>query len=1315
MSAVRDGDVPDQVGVEVQALRPYELSLAGPSLIAASAGTGKTYTIGTLLLRLLLEDDGSGRPAPSIHELLVVTFTTAATAELRQRLRLRLAEALAQLEGRTLVGQDPDFAAWLDGCAGRDPEACRERLRAALRDFDDAAIFTIHGFCQRILREYAFESGVDFDAELVGDESELRRTAIHDYWARMTYHAPALAVAWLQGPGRLDVGALVQLGDALAAAPTLPRVPARADGAPAPDVEDLARLADDLQAVWSAAADEWRRGGPAALALVAQAAADQALNGNRYRVGTIQGRWAQQLAALFAVCPPWVDDETRKVLDRLSADRFVTQKGRLAPKHPFFDACANLMAALESAEAELSAWGMALRHGLDAWLVQELPERKRRAHQQSFDDLLLQLRAALGRGDAQSQRLAGRIRGRFRAALIDEFQDTDQVQYEIFQRVFAPAAGAGPLDGDVARPLLLIGDPKQAIYAFRGADVFAYLQAAAEVGAARSHTLTENHRSDPSLLAALSALWQPVPRPFLFGAIPFIDVTARQVDRLVPALPPLTLAYIPAMVADRAADAKPAAVAPARRAAARAAATAIGRLLAAPPTLLQADGHRELVSAGDVAVLVRTNAQARQMQRVLRDHGIPSVLFSEASVLDQPEVEELRQILAAVVDPAHARRVRAALVTPALGQDAADLDRLAQDEREWEWWIERFRHWQDTWRRAGFLPALRQLLDQCKAPARLLQLTDGERRLTNLLHLAELLHGVAFQLELGPEGLLAWFDRVREDAELRRQVLGDTAQLRLDSDGRAVQIATVHKAKGLEYPIVFCPFLWSGGGRSASSPLRYHDFDGGGQLLAIGPELDDPAKLAQHLEELSENLRLLYVAMTRAKHALWLACGTFNDSASGALAYLLHAVDLRDEAPTDDAASSLEAWRKQVAGAASTALGAAARATDPSQDPVWRRLAALAEANPTHITARYLQTADVPARATPTTGEEQPATMSARRATRPPQRVLHRSSFTALAKGERDVLAADAADGRDLDTLAVTGEPPEPASGAAIDPTLAERVPLADLVAGTRLGTGLHSLLERIDFGTSSYWQSAAEALAARRALPAEAVAPLVEALDTVVHTPLGAGELAFTLADLRRVDRIDELGYVLPVALATEGGRLVPAGGSSSGAGRGAFTVGPADLADILAAHPGGAVPRDYPTRLAALPAPAFTGWLNGALDLVFRRLGADGQPRWYLVDWKSNRLGSTWADYAPERLVAAMVQHHYFLQAHLYTVALQRHLARCQGPNYDYERHFGGVLYVFVRGMRRDRAGSGVLFDRPPAARIAALDELLRRGAAR
>lgn len=1319
----------------VPTLDPLAIPLAGMHLVQASAGTGKTYTIGSLVLRLILEDPPAGEEPRTIERILVVTFTNAATAELRGRIRERLVGALAQVDGGPMVANG-GIATWLEGLAsGAGRATCRGRLRAALRDFDDAAIFTIHGFCQRMLQEYAFESRVDFEAELVGDETELVRNAVRDFWARETYEAPALAVAWLQGAGKLKLDAMEALGKALAGAPELPRLPAPADG-PTPGREDLLRLDDAYGRAWSAAAEAWRQGGPVALALVVEALDRKALNGNSYRDARGPA-WAETLGKCFASLPEAIPEDARKVLDKLAAGRMKCNKNGVAPEHPFFDACATLVDTMEEAGAELEAWGMALRHGLDAWLKEELPERKRRARQQSFDDLLHQLHRALHSENRQAARLAARIRGRYRAALIDEFQDTDLLQYEIFRRVFAPEAGAatrGPGDGASAEetPLLFVGDPKQAIYAFRGADIFAYLRAVSALESGRQHTLSVNWRADASLVDALNLLWQAAAdrRPFLFEKIPFIPVSAHYGDRVSPRRPPLTLAYLPASVVQREPTGKVVAVDLARRMAARAAATAIGRLLREPPMLELEGGLARPVTAGDVAVLVRSNRDARRMQRVLRAHQIPSVLTSDASVLDQPEAEELRQVLGAIVEPADARGVRAALVTTLLGQDAATIEALAQDERAWEGWIERLRAWQDTWQRAGFLPAIRQMLDAEDAPARLLALTDGERRLTNFMHLAELLHAVAFDLDLGPTGLLAWFDRVREDQELRKRVLGETAQLRLESDADAVRIATIHKAKGLEYSFVFCPFLWAGGSGNPKSPLRFHDLDGDGEArLDIGPAAGEAAQRAASLEGLAEDLRILYVALTRARHGLWLAWGPFNTAADSALAYLLHAAHTADPPPADEASSALLAWSAAVAKSAKTALAAAAAAETRDADPLWRQLEGLAAAHPALIDARRLGATDLRAASSAgLPGKAASTKLEARSLERRPWRSLYRSSFTGLTRAAPDAEGPAPSDGLDHDALEGEEGPAEGArtvpGGAAAAPgeggaaTEApgrelERVPLADMVAGARLGTGLHTLLERIDFaGEPEQWGEEARRLAGRRALPVAAVDLLVESLDTVLNTPLGAGALDFRLAELRRGDRINEMHYVLPVAVAAEAGRFA-ALGAGPGDGRAAGSkVGPSDLARAMRDHPGGALPESYPRRLEALPARAFAGWLSGSLDLVFRRAGRDGRERWYLLDWKSNHLGPAWDDYAPERLAAAMAHHHYYLQAHLYTVALYRHLHRCLGGAFDYEADFGGVMYLFIRGMRQDRAGSGVVFDKPPWARIEALDRLLREG---
>ena len=1298
------------------AFDPFRADIAGPRLVEASAGTGKTHAIGSLVLRLLLEGAGAGaEPPPTIDQILVVTFTRAATGELRERIRRRLVQAqnlLAPDGAATSDAAEAEVRDWLAGLAEETRQAAAGRLRRALRDYDEAAIFTIHGFCQRVLRDFAFESGVDFDAELVPDESALRRTAIHDYWALMAYDADPAALGWLMSVGKLDVPGMERLGDALAGAPHLERLPvapvALVEGAPGDRPVPPAPEASlsGWRSAWAAAADCWRQGGDGALSLLAASAAAKAINNTSYKADQILSDWRRQIdEGLAGDLPPALGKDLAARLEALSSSRIEerTNKGKETPRHAFFEACEALVRARQDAHVALAAWGLDLRHGLAGWLDRELPERRRRARQQSFDDLLHQLRRALGAADGTGERLARRVRARYRAALIDEFQDTDLQQDAIFRKIFQAPEGS-------ESPFLRIGDPKQAIYAFRGADVFAYLEAVTSLAEDARHSLATNHRSDRGMVEALNALWQPAVRPFLFQGIRYEPAVARHDDRLTPAGPALEIAYLPAATVDPQANGKPTGKGRAERAAARAAAAAVAGLLRTPPFLRMPERSPRPATAGDVAVLVRTNAQARRMQRALRALGVPTVLQSDASVLDQPEAEAMRLLLAALLDPSDAWALRAALVTPLLGLDATAIDALATDEAAWEVWVERFREWQTLWRHDGFLPAFRRLLDGSHGARRLLGQAGGERQLTNLLHLAELLHTVALRQALGPEGLAGWLERVLEDDDLRRQSLGDTAQLRLERDAAAVRLVTVHRSKGLEYPFVFCPFLWGGASARRDTdpkPIAYHDLDGDRALrLDIAAQHGEVATRAAGLEALAEDLRLLYVALTRARHRCWLAWGPFRDSANGALAYLFYSVGLAEQAPAGDAAGDLERWRSQVAAAAAAAVKAAAEAVDPSDDPLWRRLAALAAAHPKMLRARTLGRGDLRAEALPPDASLGGSMGRSRVPRHPPRRVLFRSSFTALTRGERFAEAAEAPDGQDHDapSTAEAAELADNAAGSA--PAVgeeADRVPLADLLAGTRLGTGMHALLERIDFQRdAAHWRQEAEWLVARRALPEEAMEPLLAELSTLLRTPLGEAELGFSLADIGRADRRDELNYTLPVALRTGEGRFAPLAHGRA--------VSTAAIAAVLERHPGGAIPPDYPRRLRSLSAAPLAGWLNGSLDLVFRR-GAGSEARWFLLDWKSNRLGERWADYAPERLAAAMAGHHYFLQAHLYALALHRHLA-ARLPGYHYERHFGGILYVFVRGVRAGRPGSGVCFDRPPAARILELDRLLREG---
>lgn len=1346
-------------------LDPFRAPLAGPRLVDASAGTGKTHAIVSILLRLLLQGPGQD-PAEAlrIDQVLVVTFTRAATAELRERIRLRLYQALRTAEALADGRLDPaapepkeadkELVAWLREAPSAVRRQAAARLRAALADLDAAAIYTIHGLCQRLLQDYAFESGMDFDLDLATDASLLRRELLQDFWAQESYGLDAELLRGLMDQGGFKPDALEALAQAVTGQPWARRLPPAdpaAAEACAQALDARRRAAGEVRAAWAA-------GGPQALEALAQAAEGGRVYRNIYPPEQVRGPWLRQASEALAredgggpaslAAATW--------FKWLSAERMATKtkQGKTPPEHPLFDACTDWQDAHLAWQHALAAQGLALRHRLADRLVEELPRRRRQARQLAFDDLIHRLDEALARPEGAGERLAARIRGRFRAALIDEFQDTDPVQDRIFSRLFQVPEAAD-------LPFLRIGDPKQAIYRFRGADVFAYLAVLCDLPPASRFHLATNYRSDPALVALLNRLWQRAPRPFLFQEIEAAPVAAAH-GQARP-WPALRLAYLePALLGrrDPQSGKLPAPNAPgSRRAASRAAAVAIQRLLREAPRLEAPDGSSRPVGAADIAVLVRSHAEARRLQRLLGAAGIPAALLSDASVLDQPEARDLEALLAALLQPGDAGLVRAALIAPPFALDAPGLEAKQADTAAWEMLLEGLREAQALWRRQGLLPAYRHLSGLAGGRARLLARRGGERSLANLDHLVELAHSVAFSLGLGPEALAAWLARARADSAYRDQAWQDLGLLRLERDSQAVKLMTMHRSKGLEFPFVFCPFLWCGVKTATEKTVAvaYHDLEGErAACLDIGVTTAAEARAAHDLEALADDLRLLYVALTRARHQVWLAWGPLAGSAQSALAYLLSAPELKEQAPGDDGQAALQAWRQAVVGKAQAACESAVKAANgEGEDRLWQQLEALraelGEGLPAELgeglRLERLQRADLSWGAPPPAGAEE-AAGEARQPRRPPRRSLRRSSYSGLLRAAADQAhggAPEVEELRDLDAAALDGPSSEATAPLDLDadlrpdgPAALQQVPLADLMAGTRLGTGLHALLERIDFRREDAWEAVAADLVRRGALPAEAARPLLDALPGLLQTPL-CPEPAIRLKQLGRRDRRDELGFVLPVALRPGRG---PA--RARGDGRGFL---PSQLARLLEAHPGPDLPPGYPAALAALDAGRLSGWLSGAIDLVFRRSGAvgavdseagvgagvevgaavdghvdgvgddppgaaGGGSRWYLLDWKSNRLGPRWEDYAPRRLAEEMARHHYVLQAQLYALALHRHL-RQRVAGYDYDRHFGGAFYVFVRGVKPGQAGSGVWFGRPPKDRIAAMDRLFAEGA--
>ncbi|MCO1659577.1 UvrD-helicase domain-containing protein [Pseudonocardia sp. S2-4] len=890
----------------------------------------------------------------------------------------------------------------------------------------------------------------------------------------------------------------------------------------------------------------------------------------------------------------------------------------------------------------------------------EVARRKAALRIYTYDDMLTRLADALAdpaRGAAQ------RLRDRYRVVLVDEFQDTDPVQWEILRRAF---------HGHTA--LVLIGDPKQAIYAFRGADVVSYLEA---TEAATQHaTLGTNWRSDAPLLAALDTVLAGAALGDHRITVHPVE-SAHPVARLhgAPVDTPFRLRVVGREGLPKAPRRDLVVVGPARDAVARDAAADIAALLAGGATV----AGRPIAPA-DVAVLVRTNDQGGRIRDALAAAGVPAVLTGTASVFGAPVATDWLTLLEALEQP-RAFRTRAAALTCFLGHTVAELCGPGADEL-----FDRLgatvRTWSTVLRERGVAALLEAVTTATDLPGRLLATADGERTLTDLRHIGQALHAAAVEGHLGPAALVDW---------LRHRIAGAATDVgadrsrRLDSDAAAVQIITIHRSKGLEFPIVYLPFAWDRNVRDPDVPLL-HD-ETGARVLDVGGESGEGWKerCARHRsEEAGEDLRLLYVALTRARCQVvtwWVPATT--TAASPLHRLLVGRPDPGTEPP--------EFCRVPADHAAVTAL---------------RQLGA--GANASRISVERVDERPVP-------GYRRPADPAAALAAAPFDRVLdtawRRTSYTALtAAGHGSAHAAVEPEERVTDDEGSAADPdadPVPAGAGPVDAADAMASPMADLPLGAAFGTLVHAVFETADLTAADLSGELAahcrEQLARHPTGGLDADG-LAAALAPVARTPLGplAGGLALDAIAPR--DRLAELEFELPLAGGEDRGTPVPLDA----------------LVPLLRRHlPADDPLRDYPDALAELPDQRLRGYLTGSIDAVLRLPG----DRFAIVDYKTNWLGPigpdgraplTAAHYRPPRLAEAMIAAHYPLQALLYGVALHRYL-RWRLPGYRPERHLGGVLYLFVRGMcgpdtpAYDGTPCGVFGWSPPAALTVELSDLL------
>ena len=1196
--------------------------LRGSQLIEASAGTGKTFTISALYLRLILghggEASGFGRELLP-PQILVVTFTDAATKELRERIRTRLAEA-----ARFFRDETPAPDALIDELRAQfDPQqwpGCANRLDIAAQWMDEAAVSTIHSWCQRMLREHAFDSGSLFTQTLETDHSDLLGEVLRDYWRLFCYPMQGDALSWVRshwgGPAAL-----------------LPRVrglfgterEGNSDQTPSELIEECLQ---ERRAALVELKGPWRQWSDELLAICHQGVANKTVDGRKMQARYFEP-WFEKLKA-------WAEDETLEQLDIGTGFARLTPEGMAEawkgepPSHPGLDAMPVLKSSLDNLPTPDAA---VLQHAAK-WVSARFEDEKRRRAEMGFDDMLLRLDAAL-QSDG-GERLATLIREQFPVALIDEFQDTDPVQYRIFESIYRIEED-NPETG-----LFLIGDPKQAIYAFRGADIYTYLRAR-QATFGRLHTLGTNFRSSHGMVRAVNHVFERAEAreqgrgAFLFrekngdNPVPFqpVEAQGRKEHLQVAGLD------VPALNIWHLSTDKPLSGAVYRQQFAAACASEVTTLLNGGQTgragFAQEGKDWRGLRPADIAILVRDGKEAQAVRGELAARGVRSVYLSDKdSVFAAQEAHDLLSWLKACAEPDVERSLKAALACITLNLPLAELERLNQDELVWETRVMQFRGYRELWRKQGVLPMLRRLLHDFQLPQMLIARSDGERVLTNLLHLSELLQQAASELD-GEQALIR---HLAEHLSLSGQA-GEEQILRLESDEQLVKVVTIHKSKGLEYPLVFLPFICSAKPVDGSRlPLHYHD-ESGKARISLKPDAELIA--VADTERLAEDLRLLYVALTRAQHACWLGVTDLkrgNHSSSvlhlSALGYLLGGGVTLNES------SGLARWL----------------------DDLQQDCSALSVVEMPQATSEVYQP---------------PRNEATLRATLLPSRRASENWWIASYSALRisDVLSAGNDEAPDspqaqklFDDERLDPEAPREiiAGGADI-----HRFP-----RGPNPGTFLHGLLEWAgEEGFAVTRESLDDAIARRcnRRGWEGWITTLGDWLQHLLKLPLPAG--------------LDEPPVVLEQLKQ--------------------YRV---EMEFWFASHKVDVLKLDEQVRqfthngVARVGAEAvqLNGMFKGFIDLTFEHEG-----RYYVADYKSNWLGVDDAAYTERAMEQSILDNRYDLQYVLYLLALHRQL-KARLANYDYDRHIGGALYLFLRGTRAP--GGGVYFARPPRELIERLD---------
>ncbi|MBN6711243.1 exodeoxyribonuclease V subunit beta [Haemophilus haemoglobinophilus] len=1198
-----------------QPFNPISTPLSAVSLIEASAGTGKTHSIVSLYIRLLLQAGENNFPqALEVNQILVVTFTEMATQELKQRIGERISQTKQQLiqyeqhRDKTLI--EDQFTRELLPYI-QDIKLAIYRLTLAEQNLDISAISTIHSFCRQVLMQYAFNSGVHFNMELVTDETDLIKRLANELWRENFYQQPLFVANFIFNKLGSPNGLVSEIEKKYLTNP--PKV----------NTNRPHLLEGNLQLFLK------EQVGP-----------------QLEKINGFKQRWLeyeQELKDLVAA-KKWRKDWFESRFNKMQAwarnlEMFQQPdpakyfyQSELAKKEP--EVSHALFAELESLAANEIAQmtnnvSVLLYHCMQE-LSRKVLDYKLTHQQKGFDDLLRLVREALYQ--PQGQELAQLIRHQYPFAMIDEFQDTDQQQYDIFKRIYMESA-----EGNSG--FIMIGDPKQSIYKFRGADIFTYLKATEN--AQHQFDLGENWRSTQPLIQVVNHLFDfQEPPPFLYKKIKFQQIAKGlnydEQGNLIPhqfllngKVEPALRCYMTDGNDDQLAEN---------------CALSIEHWLQSA-VRNQAVLDNKPLRAKNIAVLVSSFFQAEKIQKALSAKGISSVYLSDTSnVFDSITAQELLSILRACLNPLNENNILNAISSSLFAKSSAEIFQIKQDESLWESYVERFIAYQKQWQKQGVLPMLHHLFNAEKINENLQIMTQGERKMTDLWHLSELLQQAA-RLNDTEAALLRWFEKQIQGEDRLEE------QIRLESDRELVKIVTLHKSKGLAYDLVWLPFI--------CKPSRFHDnsintyYDEDKEQVLWDMDKQHSEDIAK--ERMAEDIRLLYVALTRAKYQIVVNLPTVFDKKWNALLYVLSKgeIGINKNITEYDTNELLTPMIEQ--------LGDKCIFVENAEQ-------LLAEQREHVAMEEELQ---------PVTAEEFHGWIERDWTVTSFTEITYRHQRNKALHAQQKIQSAVEVEGvfdqaRDYDFK--DNKSLTQPTGSDVELNMVSDYPAGfspfDFPHGTHIGTEIHRYFEKYNMEQALNEEHLSKLCQALQ-LSDEWQISLHQWIKAIFNTPLIEGDTRFTLGNIKQQDCLKEMQFYLKL---------------NQRFNQNAFN-------QLLHKY--------HHLPSAPLLMESIQGMVRGFIDLVVRFEG-----KYYLLDYKSNLLGNSPRDYEQDNLSKAMCNSHYDWQYLIYTIALHRYLKE-RDKNYDYERDFGGVIYTFLRGMN-GKDSSGVFFDKPDWRLISELESL-------